>query len=330
MIHSDHILVTGANGFIGSALTRELLSRGFRVRMTGQLRPSHLEKLGAVWFEMRDLNTGPDWQPALDGITGVVHLAGIAHRVNKDQASSPSEYDVVNHLATRSLAKAISQTPTIGRFLFASSVAVYGDAPTFPLIVAPNIDLAPSTHYGMSKLNAERAIQEHLSESHCRWAILRPVLIYGPGNPGNMARLIQLVKLGMPLPVSRIPNRRSLLYIGNLLSAITAYLLCPSAPAGKTWLISDGEDLSTEGLIHEIGHAASIRTHTIKVPFPLLRSIGVTGTLLNRIGLPAPWDTITLNKLLGDFFVDATSIQRDLIWHPPYTPHEGISHTFKS
>jgi len=325
---SRKILVTGANGFIGSALTRALLDQGFRVRMTGQACPRHLEELGAEWFQMGDLEDGAHWHPALEGIHGVVHLAGIAHRIHEDQGSLRSMYHLVNHLATRSLAKAISQTPSIERLLFASSVAVYGDTSTFPLTVDPGVPLRPSTAYGSSKLDAEIAIHEHLGEALCRWAILRPVLIYGPGNPGNMARLVDLVRKGVPVPVTRTPNRRSLLYLGNLLSAVTTYLSSPSVPTGKTWLIADGEDWSTERLVQEIGRAMGLKARTIRLPSPLLRSTAAVGSLMKGFGLPAPWTKDVLNKLLGDFYVDTTAIHHELNWHPPFNPSEGLARTF--
>lgn len=328
MNHQQNILVTGANGFIGSALTRALLGQGFRVRMTGQSRAQHLEELGAEWFQMGDLEAKPDWRPVLEGIQGVVHLAGMAHRIHEDQATLSDTYDIVNHLATRSLAQAIAQAPGVEKLLFASSVAVYGDSQPFPLIVDDNIPLHPLTPYGLSKLNAERALHEHLAETLCRWAILRPVLIYGPGNPGNMARLGSLIGKGVPVPVTRRPNRRSLLYLGNLLSAVTTYLSSPCPPTGKTWLIADGEDWSTEQLIQEMSHAMGLKARTVRLPSPILRSSAAAGSLMKRLGLPAPWTTDILDKLLSDFYVDATSIQRDLQWHPPFTPAEGLARTF--
>lgn len=329
MNHQRYILVTGANGFIGSALTQALLDQGFRVRMTGQSRPQHLEELGADWFQMGDLEDKPDWRPALEGVQGVVHLAGMAHRIHENQTALSDTYNLVNHLATRSLAQAIAQTPSIEKLLFASSVAVYGDLPTFPLIVAPAIPLYPSTPYGLSKLDAERAIHEELAGSPCKWAIIRPVLVYGPGNPGNMARLVSLIRKGVPLPVTRLPNRRSMLYLGNLVSAVTTYLSNPSAPTGKTWLIADGEDWSTEHLIQEIGRAMGRKPHTVRLPSSILRSSAAVGSLMKHLGLPMPWTKDVLNKLLGDFFVDATSIQHDLNWHPPFTPVEGLVRTFR-
>jgi nucleoside-diphosphate-sugar epimerase len=145
-----------------------------------------------------------------------------------------------------------------------------------------------------------------------------------------MARLVSLIRKGVPVPVTQTPNRRSLLYLGNMLSAVTTYLSNPSVPTGKTWLIADGEDWSTEQLVQEIALAMGLKAHTIRLPGSLLRSTAAVGSLLRRVGLPVPWTKDVLKKLLGDFFVDATAIQCDLDWSPPYTPAEGLARTFSN
>jgi nucleoside-diphosphate-sugar epimerase len=316
------VLVTGATGFIGQALTASLLQAGLAVRAAGLGATAHLEALGAEISPLGAISGATDWSPYLDGIDAVVHLAGVAHRMEEQSATLDNLFDQVNHQATASLARAIGRQGGIERFLFASSVAVHGEPEAWPLTAQS--PCRPTTPYGLSKLNAEQAIGEALTGSTVAWGIIRPVLVYGPGNPGNMARLLGLIRRGIPVPVRSTPNQRHFLYLGNLLSAVQAFLRHEAPPAGKAWLIADREAVSTRELVGLLAQALGRPGRTLVLPDPLLKATAWTGDLLRAAGIPSPWTTDALRKLLGDFVVDARPIQEDLGWLPPFTLEEGV------
>jgi nucleoside-diphosphate-sugar epimerase len=321
------VLVTGAPGFIGTALTKGLLAKGYGVRMTGQVTSTELETLGAEWFPLGDLQGEVDWTAALAGVQAVVHLAGLAHRFESVDAESWKLYDQVNHLATRSLARCLQGHPTAKRFVFASTVRVHGDIETMP--VREDSPLVPVTPYDASKADAEEAIRELLDPSRLKWVILRPVVVYGPGNRGNMSRLEGLLRRGLPVPVATVPNRRSFLFIGNLVDAILTYLGAEDPPSGHAWLLADQAVTSTEELVRAMGRAMGIRPRIIRVMPGVLRGSAGIGTFLGRLRIPFPWNEETRRKLLGDFYVEPSVVQRQLGWEPPFTGEEGISQTFR-
>ena len=320
------ILVTGADGFVGSHLCRTLLDQGFAVRMTGLGSASELQALGGEWMPVGDLSGEVDHEALLGGVDAVVHLAGIAHRFESDTVSDWSLYDRVNHLATRALAEAIRIRPGVKRFLFASSVRVHGDPVVFP--VRPDSPLDPRTPYDRSKAAAETAVAELLGPTAVRWAILRPVLVYGPGNRGNMAKLEQLLRSGLPVPLGRRPNRRSFLFIGNLVAAMLAYLTAPDPPSGRTWIVADGSPSSTEELLRTMGRSMGVGVRLLHLPEWLLGGAAVLGDGFRKVHLPFPWTSEVKQKLLGDFFVDISALKVELGWTPPFTLEQSIALTY--
>jgi nucleoside-diphosphate-sugar epimerase len=193
----------------------------------------------------------------------------------------------------------------------------------------------PVTAYGRSKLAAEGAIKSVLADSDCAWTILRPPLVYGPGNKANFGSLVKLVQPGLPLPLASVRNRRSFIYVENLVDLIATCLGNPKA-FGKTFLPTDGDDLSTAELIEKIARAetrnlsrrqaqakpecsgggcAARRARLFPFPESLLKVMG----LLPGLG--------ALRKLTSSLYVDSEPIRRDLGWIPPFTMEEGLRRT---
>lgn len=286
-----------------------------------------MEALGAEWFPMQDLKQEVDWTEALKGVYAVVHLAGLAHRFESRATGEWMLYDRVNHLSTRSLASSLQGHPSVRRFLFASTARVHGDTATLPIREESPIN--PQTPYDKSKADAEASIRELLSPHHIHWAILRPVLVYGPGNRGNMSRLAGLLSRGIPVPLGRTLNRRSFLFVGNLVDAIQTYLQAPTPVSGRTWMIADKEVASTEELILAMARAMQVNPRILRLPDGVLEWSARFGSLINRLGFPMIWNEDVRRKLLGDFYVDASLIQDELVWKPPFTMEEGIQITFR-
>ena len=276
------ILITGATGFVGRHLCPELKKAGFKLRAVYiEPKPPIGWPEEMEWIKLDNIGPAADWNLALQGgVTHVAHLAAIAHRIAAKDQVADSIYDEVNHLGTAQLAKAVAQMPTVRRFFFMSSIGAV--ASLSDEVVNERTPCHPDTAYGRSKLSAEKAIQEIFSESQVDWCIFRPPLLYGPGNPGNMERLLKLLHLPLPLPLGSIRNRRTFLYVGNLVDAICVALEHPAA-ARQVFCVSDGEELSTTGLLRGLGRASSRSVRIFPFPMSGLRVLGAFGEWLNTL-----------------------------------------------
>jgi nucleoside-diphosphate-sugar epimerase len=222
----SHVLVTGASGFIGSAVVEALARDGHMVRAA--VRQPHLSfPDGVEVVQHPDLAQAFDWQPLLQNVDQIVHLAGIAH-TQGDAAS----YDRINRLATARLAAAAAQA-RVEHFVFMSSIRAQ-TGPAADHALTERDPPAPTDAYGASKLAAEEAVRT----SGVPFTILRPVLLYGPGVKGNLALLARAAATRLPLPVKDFGNRRSLLGIDNFISAL-AFVLATPATIGETYVVAD-------------------------------------------------------------------------------------------
>jgi nucleoside-diphosphate-sugar epimerase len=243
--------------------------------------------------------TQASWEPALRDAHAVVHLAAAVHRRGRQDEAC---YDAVNCRATERLAQAAVRAGA-RRFVFMSSIKVNGEStpPELPFRAAD--DPRPQDAYGRSKWCAERALRQVAQASGLETAVVRPPLVYGPGVGANFQRLVRLVDSRLPLPFGSIRNLRSLIYDGNLAHLVGRCLAHPNA-AGRTFLVSDGEDMSTPELVRRIGAALGLSPRVFRFP-PFL--------------LPA--------KLTGSLIVDCGETQAALGWKPPYTVDEGLART---
>jgi nucleoside-diphosphate-sugar epimerase len=307
-----NILVTGAAGFVGRALCASLAAAGHSVHAAVRNTAGAPAETASV-RPVGDLATFDAWAPLLHGIDAVVHLAARVH-VMRDTAADPqAAFDAVNATATERLARACARAG-VRRFVFFSSVKVNGEA-TGQRAFTETDPPAPADPYGRSKLAAERAIARVAGDGGLEPVVLRPPLVYGPGVGGNVMRLMRLIEHGVPLPLGAVRNRRSMVSVWNLTDAALACVANPRA-AGRTFLVSDGDDLSTPRMITELARGMDRRPRLLPVPPRLLRA---AAALLGR--------QAEIDRLCGSLQVDASAIRHTLAWTPPVTADEGLRRT---
>ena len=273
-----------------------------------------------------NIDGNTNWHQALQNIDVVIHLAARAHILQDNSANPEAEFFSVNTEGTANLVKRSIQAD-VKHFIFISSVGAMASLSNQTL--QENSPCHPDTPYGRSKLAAEQALISLANQSDMTWTILRPTLVYGPGNPGNIERLIKLVKKGLPLPFGRVNNCRSLVYVGNLVDAIITCLTHPNAK-NQTFLISDGHDLSTPDLIRKIADYLDRPCNLLPVPPSLLKVAGNLGDLGEKlVSQSLPLNTPTIHRLLGSLVLDSSKIRNTLNWQPPFTIDEGLQQTLR-
>ncbi|WDN89436.1 hypothetical protein BuS5_02404 [Desulfosarcina sp. BuS5] len=310
-----NILVTGANGFIGQALCARLCADARHVR--GAVRsPQKAETLPKKVSPVIVKSIGPqtDWSEALTGIDTVVHLAARAH-VLKDAAADPlTAFREVNLKGTARLAGMAAQSG-VRRFIYMSSVKACGENRGLPY--SEDDQPEPQDPYGISKWEAEQALHEISEKTGMEVVVIRPPLVYGPGIKANFLSLFKIIERGIPLPLAGVENRRSLIYLENLVDAVLKCILHPKA-SGKTYFVSDGVDLSTPELIRKIAAAMGKPARLFYSPSFLLKAAGMFSGKSGQV-----------DRLTGSLTVDSDKIQRALGWKANYTIDQGLSETAK-
>ena len=323
------MLVTGASGFVGTALVRALASRrnmdvvaAVRSNVSKGSTSADLMSAGpaaavhqsdARNIAVGDISGPIDWTAALDGVHSVVHLAARVH-VMQEVAHDPlAEFRRVNVDATLRLARQASANG-VKRFVFLSSIKVNGESGVFTEQDTP----APADAYGISKCEAEAALRDLARTTQMELVIVRPPLVYGPGVKANFRALVRMVQRGVPLPLGAINNRRSFVALDNLVDLLMVCVQHPSA-AGQTFFVSDGHDLSTTELLKQIGIALEKPARLLPVPaWFLSAAFAITG----RSGLR--------ERLLGTLAVDVSKARDLLQWSPPLTVGEGLRRTVRA
>jgi nucleoside-diphosphate-sugar epimerase len=302
------ILVTGAGGFIGRALCIDLVERGHAVLGLSR-RPA--EPIRGVEFRpIGDIGPTTDWSGHLDRIEIIVHLANRAHRSGREAA------DHHEAQSARVLAHSAAEAG-VRRLIHMSSVRAMGGATLRGAPLSGSDPPRPSDPYGRGKLAIEQALQAAARESGSgiETVILRPPLVYGPGVKANFRALLRLVASGLPLPLAGIDNRRSLIFIDNLIDLIGRACLHPGA-AGRVLLARDATDLSTPELIRLLADELDRPARLFSVPGPvlgMLRRLPKLGPLLSRL-------TLSLQ-------VDDAETRAALDWRPPVSPEIGLAAT---
>jgi UDP-glucose 4-epimerase len=307
----SRVLVTGATGFVGPALVEALLAAGHRVRVA--LRRDAALLPGVEYTMTGGVGPATDWRPALLGISAVVHLAARAH-VTETGADALERFRAVNSAGTRHLAEAAAAAG-VRRFVFLSSVKAMGESSPRDRALTEADTPAPEDAYGISKREGEIALLDVAASSGLEPVILRAPLVYGPGVKGNFLRLMRLVDRGIPLPFGAVANRRSLVARANLAAALALCLRHPDA-AGETFLVADGEDLSTPELIRRLARALERPARLFPLPPALLSRVG---RLIGR--------EPEIARLTGDLAIDSGTIRARLGWQPVVAVDEALAET---
>lgn len=320
------VLVTGATGFVGRHLLSSLERAGHSlilpIRDPGaEARlPETIAPTTRLISVLGDIDERTDWREALRDADAVIHLAARAHLL--DEAAADEE--AFMRVNARGTSRLVQQSVDAGvrRFILMSSIgAVTASSESLVTLDTP---CKPETPYGRSKLAAERALIDQSRGTNMVWTILRPTLVYGPGNPGNMGRLVALVRRGLPLPLGAVANRRSFTFVENLAQATTTALTHHNA-ANAVFLLGDGEDLSTAELIRRIAAFAGSRTRLFSVPMPLLRGLARSADAITAAtGWPLPLDGPTLRRLESSLYVDIEPLRAKLGWTPAIGVDEGL------
>lgn len=307
----QHILVTGASGFIGRALCLFLREKGWRLRAAVRSAGAGVQGADET-VRIGGIDGRTDWAEALSGVDAVVHLAARVH-VMRDTSEDPlGAFRRINVKGTEHLAREALRAG-VKRFVFISSIKVNGEGRERPYT---ELDPpAPEDAYGISKKEAEDLLRHIARETGLEVVILRLPLVYGPGVKANFKSLIKIVRMGLPLPFKGVSNKRSFVYVGNVVDAIKACLIHPLA-AGETFFLSDGEDVSTPELLRLIARAMNKKIFLFALGMKALKVVGKMTGMSQEI-----------DRLTGSLTVDARKIRKILGWAPPFTLQQGIAKT---
>ena len=310
-------LVTGANGFIGSALCRHLSELGWKIRAAVRGRtPPSLGSAACEYCSVGDIHGQTDWESALNDIEVVVHLAARVH-VLRERAQNPlAEFIRVNTAGTERLA---SQAAFLGvrRLVYVSSIAVNGQSTRPGQMFAEEDDPRPADPYGLSKLGAESVLSAIAARSALEVVIIRPPAVYGPDLRGHLRTLLSYVHRGIPLPLANIRNRRSFISLDNLCRFLSLCSTHPSA-VGQTFLLADERAISTPELYTLLSEGMGRRPRLYPLPEPVLRfSCSLCG--LQNIH----------RRLCHSLVIDCGKATRVLDWHAPNSVEDGLERTAK-
>ncbi|HAT9068724.1 TPA: NAD-dependent epimerase/dehydratase family protein, partial [Legionella pneumophila subsp. pneumophila] len=259
------ILITGATGFIGRSLVPALLSEGHDVRCAVLQLDSTLQ---AEQIVINNLEVHTDWTDALRNVEIVIHLAARVHIMKEYATSSLDEYCKINSIATKNFVEQAVQN-NVKRFIFLSTIKVHGEFSQNNLPFSEDCRTQPEDPYAKSKLYAEQFIQEICQNARMEFVILRPPLVYGPYVKANFLRILQLVDKKWPLPFGSIYNKRTFIYIDNLVSAISAVVSEPSA-ANQVYLVADDCSWSLTQLVQTLSRKMNTKLFLIPIPVQIL------------------------------------------------------------
>ncbi len=302
------VIVTGATGFVGQSLIKSLIFDGIQVVGVGR---RHLSGQSFEYHVIQDYVAYGDWQSKLAGCDAVIHLAARVHMMKESSADPLAEFRRVNVDGTLNLANQAAAAG-VNRFVYLSSIKVNGEhtAPGKPFT---EDDIAsPEDAYGYSKIEAEQGLWLIAQKTGMEVVIIRPPLVYGRGMKANFARMVHAVRLGIPLPLGAIHNKRSFVSIDNLISLIVLCINHPNA-ANQVFLVSDGYDLSTTTLLQMCANALNVQGRLLPVP---QKWIEFFSRVLGK--------SHVYQRLCGNLQLDISKASQLLGWVPPVTVIDGL------
>ncbi|MCG6574683.1 SDR family oxidoreductase [Pseudomonas sp. AF32] len=311
MQHS--ILMTGASGFVGGALLERLQAEPEK-SVIAVVRGDKRLPAPVNTVRIEAFSPQTEWLSHLTNVDTVIHCAARVHVMNDKEADPLAAFRQVNVVGTLNFARQAAQAG-VRRFIFISSIKVNGEG-TSPGRPYHADDLpAPADPYGVSKQEAEEGLRQLAQATGMEVVIIRPVLVYGPGVKANFLSMMRWLDKGVPLPFGAIENRRSLVSIDNLVDLIVTCIDHPAA-ANQTFLVSDGEDLSTTALLSRMARALGKSARLIPVPSWMLeRGAG----LLGKKALS--------QRLCGSLQVDIEKTRTLLNWIPPVSVDDALART---
>ena len=307
------VLITGANGFVGRAVSRALLQRGDSVVGVVRRPQTTVEGVREWLFDANDFEGIDQRWPVATRCDAVIHLAARVHMKHETTADPLAAYRATNVTGALRVAAAARRAGA-RRFVFVSSIKAVGESSAGRPITEAD-EPAPTDPYGISKLEAERALIDYGRESGLEVVIVRPPLVYGPGVRANFLQLMSAIANGVPLPLGSIAARRSLLFVDNLADALVHCTTDPRA-VGETFHVTDGRDLSVSELARALATQLHAPARLIPVPVGLL---SLAGRLTGR--------SAQVDRLIGELRLDSSHIRERLCWYPPYTVEHGLLET---
>lgn len=308
------LLVTGASGFVGHALLAQLQDCSLNYRSAFRNLPKSYDQHAVA---VGVINDTTNWSVALQGIDIIIHLAARAHIMGDEAADPLSEYRLVNVAGTLNLARQAAAAG-VKRFIFVSSIKVNGETTSGLQPFTESLTCEVQDPYGISKKEAEDGLRIIAAETGMEVVIIRPPLVYGAGVKANFLNLMKLADTPIPLPFGAINNKRSMVYVGNLVDFIIQCIDHPSA-ANQTFLVCDGEDLSLRTLLGMMRASLGRPLRLVPIPAFLLQ---IVGSIAGKREV--------VDRLVGDLQIDSSKARNLLNWVPPFTVQQGINATVAS
>jgi nucleoside-diphosphate-sugar epimerase len=306
------MLVTGASGFVGKSLCKALLNQRQAVRAV--VRVARVQADDFEQMVVGSIDAATDWSAALREVSIVIHLAARVHVMNDKSVDPLAEFRKVNVDGTLNLAQQAAKAG-VERFIFVSSIKVIGEQTVKNKPFTEDNAANPQDAYGISKYEAEQGLMRIAEEMGMEVVIIRPPLVYGAGVKANFASMMRVVKRGIPLPLGAIHNKRSFVYVGNLVSLILRCINHPAA-ANQTFLVSDGHDVSTTELLRGCADALGVKARLLPVPQKLVE---VCAALISKREVA--------QRLCGNLQVDISKARTLLGWMPPMSLADSLKAT---
>ena len=305
-------LVTGANGFVGKALCAELSRKGYSVRAVVRAKVTLKENAEVV--SVQEVDGITDWSATLSNVDTIIHLAARVHIMDDNAINPLMEFRKVNVEGALNLAEQAAKAG-VRRFIFISSIKVNGERTEMDRPFTENDAPNPQDAYGISKLEAEQGLLKIAQQTDMEVVIIRPPLVYGAGVKANFANMMQIIARGIPLPLGAIYNKRSFVYLENLVNLILHCIAHPAA-ANQVFLVSDGHDLSTTELLRKCALALGKKPMLIPIPQKLIE---VSASLLGK--------KMVAQRICGNLQVDISKAKTLLGWVPPASVEDSLKAT---